>query len=258
MGQVLTRSQCAKLTGVSTKAILHYEKLALISPIRSTSGYRLYNTASIVRLYQIKQLKMIGLPLKKIAELLTDANNQNWLQSLEEVKTQTRFHIKQLTEQLEHIERLISQEQTPATQIQSKLPSEVEEILNQCQVIFSNLPPEKVKKYLSFDRQLFSLLLTLDWPEETKQQIIDNFKQMLAYPELVIKSTSILDKFEALSDQAIDSPDVLSLCQELQLTPQARPLTDMEKLFYMVLTKQLGTEISAAQQYIISIALGED
>src|SRR5262249_39026672 len=60
----------AALAGVTAKALRHYDRLGLLKPRRSASGYRLYAESDLERLEQIVALKFLGLPLKQISRLL--------------------------------------------------------------------------------------------------------------------------------------------------------------------------------------------
>ncbi len=66
----LTAAECASRTGLTVRALRVYERYDLISPRRSTSGWRLYGPAEITRLTEINALKGLGLGLRHIAELL--------------------------------------------------------------------------------------------------------------------------------------------------------------------------------------------
>ena len=55
----------AELTGVTVKALHHYDRLGLLKPQRAYSGYRLYVERDLERLEQIVALKFLGFPLKK-------------------------------------------------------------------------------------------------------------------------------------------------------------------------------------------------
>jgi MerR family transcriptional regulator, thiopeptide resistance regulator len=63
----------ADLTGVTVRTLHHYDRLGLLKPRRSNSGYRLYRESDLERLEQIVALKFLGLPLKDIRELLDSA-----------------------------------------------------------------------------------------------------------------------------------------------------------------------------------------
>ena len=62
--------QFAELAGVTVRALHHYDRLALLKPRRTDSGYRLYSAADLDRLERIVALKFIGLPLKDIKAVL--------------------------------------------------------------------------------------------------------------------------------------------------------------------------------------------
>ena len=59
----------AELAGVTVRALHHYDRLGLLRPRRTTSGYRAYSSRDLETLEQIVALKFIGLPLKKIKTL---------------------------------------------------------------------------------------------------------------------------------------------------------------------------------------------
>jgi len=61
----------AALTGVTTKALRHYEKVGLLTPKRTGSRYRRYSHEDMRRLERILALKSLALPLKQINGMLT-------------------------------------------------------------------------------------------------------------------------------------------------------------------------------------------
>jgi len=60
----------ADLAGVTVRALHHYDRVALLRPVRTDSGYRVYSTRDLERLEQIVALKLLGLPLRDIKRLL--------------------------------------------------------------------------------------------------------------------------------------------------------------------------------------------
>jgi DNA-binding transcriptional MerR regulator len=60
----------AELTGVTVKALHHYDRLGLLKPQRAYSGYRLYVERDLERLEQIVALKFLGFPLQQIKTVL--------------------------------------------------------------------------------------------------------------------------------------------------------------------------------------------
>ena len=60
----------AALTGVSVRALHHYDRLGLLEPRRTASRYRLYVTGDVAVLEQIIALKFIGIPLRDMKQVL--------------------------------------------------------------------------------------------------------------------------------------------------------------------------------------------
>src|ERR1051326_5804074 len=66
----------ARLTGVTVRALHHYDRLGLLKPGRySPAGYRLYRESDIARLEQIVALKFIGFSLKQIKDIFTSGSS---------------------------------------------------------------------------------------------------------------------------------------------------------------------------------------
>ena len=67
----MTIGQLARESGVRTDTIRYYETLKLIEPVgRTSSGYRLYDAASVARVAFIKRAKSFGFKLSEIQSLL--------------------------------------------------------------------------------------------------------------------------------------------------------------------------------------------
>lgn len=65
-------AETARRFNVSTKTLRFYEALGLLKPLRTNTGWRTYGPAQMSRLHQVLALKSLGLPLKRIRELLAD------------------------------------------------------------------------------------------------------------------------------------------------------------------------------------------
>jgi DNA-binding transcriptional MerR regulator len=76
MERPLYIGQIAKNTGISQKTLRYYEELGLIPlPMRTKSGYRIYNPNIQERLAFIKKAQSLGLKLSEIKQIL-DIYNQ--------------------------------------------------------------------------------------------------------------------------------------------------------------------------------------
>ena len=103
-------SEFAELTGVTVRALHHYDRLGLLRPARRTrAGYRLYGGRDVARLEQIIALKFIGLPLKEIKAVL-DRNALDLATTLRlqrEIISRKRVHLDRAIAAIERAERMI-------------------------------------------------------------------------------------------------------------------------------------------------------
>ena len=66
-----TVKEVSRLTGVSVRALHHYDAIGLLKPTQVTdAGYRLYDEAALERLYMILVYRELGLSLKQISDIL--------------------------------------------------------------------------------------------------------------------------------------------------------------------------------------------
>ena len=68
--QRYTVQELAARGGVTVKALHHYDRVGLLKPARTAARYRVYSDADLIRLRQILALRALGLPLRRIRELL--------------------------------------------------------------------------------------------------------------------------------------------------------------------------------------------
>ncbi|MEM9453589.1 MAG: MerR family transcriptional regulator [Myxococcota bacterium] len=64
--------EVARLSGVTVRTLHHYDAIGLLSPRRTSAGYREYSEADLLRLQQILVHRELGLPLERIRAILAD------------------------------------------------------------------------------------------------------------------------------------------------------------------------------------------
>jgi DNA-binding transcriptional MerR regulator len=75
-----TVGELAKLTGVTVRALHHYDEIGLVRPSeRTQAGYRLYTDADVHRLQQVLLFRELGLPLEEIASAIEEVTGQDEL-----------------------------------------------------------------------------------------------------------------------------------------------------------------------------------
>ena len=74
-GEVLLGvADVTKLTGVTRKALRHYEQVGLVEPDeRTAAGYRRYGSVALRRLELVRRAKLLGLSLPETAQFLEAA-----------------------------------------------------------------------------------------------------------------------------------------------------------------------------------------
>jgi DNA-binding transcriptional MerR regulator len=68
--QSFSPSEAARRLGVSTKALRLYEQRGLVTPARTSTGWRVYGPGEMGRLAEIAALRALGLSLAEVARVL--------------------------------------------------------------------------------------------------------------------------------------------------------------------------------------------
>lgn len=109
---MITIKKAASLTGLSVKAIRHYESCGLMpEPERTRAGYRMYSESDIARLQQIRYFREMKFPLTEIAGLL-DAPAEDVQQAM----------IRQQAE----VDRVLEEYKRAQMLLQSLLPEDID------------------------------------------------------------------------------------------------------------------------------------
>src|SRR5580704_15102452 len=135
----------AELAGVTVKALRHYDRLGLLTPPRTVSGYRLYSGRDLERLEQVVALKFLGLPLKEIKTLLDREARR-----LPEVLRSQRLALEEKQRGLEQaIHAIRDAEQV----IASGKPADIQVLAKIIEVIEMQENTEFMNKYYSDEAQ---------------------------------------------------------------------------------------------------------
>lgn len=104
--------ELASRTGLSVRALHHYEEIGLLAPSgRTANGHRVYRAPEIARLQQIQSLRQLGLPLDEIRRVLDDEGRplldvlEAHRAALTEKADRVRTLLETLTQLTEHLRR---------------------------------------------------------------------------------------------------------------------------------------------------------
>jgi DNA-binding transcriptional MerR regulator len=102
-----TVKQVSRLTGISVRALHHYDAIGLLKPSQVTgAGYRLYDDAALSRLQQIMLFRALEFPLGEIKEILDrpDYDPMAALQQQITLLELRRQHLDKLIDHARHIQ----------------------------------------------------------------------------------------------------------------------------------------------------------
>jgi DNA-binding transcriptional MerR regulator len=95
--------ELARRTGLTVRALHHYDRIGLLSPSGRTdsihgAGHRLYTAADVARLQQILSLKMLGFGLERVREYLSRGDY--------DPRQVVRLHLERVRGQADELRRL--------------------------------------------------------------------------------------------------------------------------------------------------------
>ncbi|HEY5086162.1 MAG TPA: MerR family transcriptional regulator [Gemmatimonadaceae bacterium] len=123
----------ARNTGMSVRALHHYDEIGLLKPsLRTSSGHRLYDRPDIERLQQIHSLRLMGISLDETKRLL-DAASPSARQVIE-------LHLTRLHEQIAMQKRLAGRLRALAHHLDASEPVSLDEL---CRTIEEMMTVEK-------------------------------------------------------------------------------------------------------------------
>jgi len=97
----------ARLSGISTKMIRHYESIGLLpAATRSESGYRRYSANDASTLRFIRAARDLGFSLERIGDLLSLWQRRD--RTSREVKSLAQQHIGELEAKVDELNRMIN------------------------------------------------------------------------------------------------------------------------------------------------------
>ena len=103
--KVLSRGKLSKKTGVNSETIRYYEKIKLMpDPLRSSSGYRIYDDAHSKRLSFIKRCRELGFTLKEIATLLKLVDGGEY--TCAEIRDHTTNHLDDVEDKIRDLRKM--------------------------------------------------------------------------------------------------------------------------------------------------------
>lgn len=200
---MLSITELAKLSGVSTRTLRHYDAIGLLRPAAHTkAGYRLYRHEQTLLLQQILLYKHMGMPLEQIQQLLysptfelEDALQQH-LQQLEQQQVQLQQKMHTVAQTLRYVkgeftmttnEQFKGFKQQKLAHNEAQYGEEIRQKYGEESVIaaygqFQDMSREKYEGAQQLEQQLFTLLTAMLQQEDddTLLEIAELHKRWLS------------------------------------------------------------------------------
>src|SRR5579871_829674 len=148
----------AQITGVTVKALRHYDRLGLLKPTRTGAGYRMYTDRDLERLQQIVALKFLGLSLKQIKTVLDRPPLQ--------LGDALRLQRKVLEEKQWHLTRAIHAIREAECTLESGKPPSTETMRRVIDVIHTYESIDVMKRYYSEEAWAKDREYYRGWPSQ--------------------------------------------------------------------------------------------
>ncbi|MGH3147022.1 MAG: MerR family transcriptional regulator [Rubrobacter sp.] len=220
MRERLRIGEIARLVGVTTKAVRHYERIGLLGdPERSEAGYRLYGADDLLRLHRIKKLQSLGLSLGRVRSVLGEAEGEISLRSiLEKLRVEVEVEIGHLEERRERIEEMLSRESLEAVEASPSFELAMD-------LLGEHLSGVS-EKVLEQEKWFWSSLDAFEWPEGYEEGNEKLFRYYASHPEEYRALVLVGERLAALMDVPEEDPEVERVAEDLLRYFEENPLPE--------------------------------
>ena len=191
--------QFAELAGVTVKTLHHYDRVGLLRPRRTQSGYRVYTQADLVRLEQILALKTIGFSLKDIRTLL-----DREALPLPAIFRQQRDVLEEKRRLLDRAIRALNDAEREA--VANSAPATV--ILQNVIRVMSMQDIETMRKYYSDEAWAQWQHYYDDWPSPVWQDLFRDIIAAMGSDPAAPGAQALADRWQALTTHDAVTPAV--------------------------------------------------
>lgn len=226
--------ELANRTGMSVRALHHYDEIGLLVPtLRTPSGHRLYQQSDVERLQQIQSLRVMGIPLDEVKRLLDGAEMTP--------RKVIDLHLARLHEHIALQNRLAERMETLATHMDRVEATSIDDL---CQIIQAMTSTEK---YFTAEQLDVLRDRRTSITEEHMQEVRDSWNE-------------IIPKVRSAMAANVDptSPEILAIARRWkalveEFTGGDPKIAEAVKTMYQhegpVLQKQLG-EVPTQEMFV--------
>jgi DNA-binding transcriptional MerR regulator len=188
----------AALTGVTVRALQHYDHLGLLTPGRTTSGHRIYVDGDRRRVRQILALRAVGMPLQEIASVLkgSAAGLADALRAQRDRLERSRVGIGEALRLLAQLDASVHEEESLLDRLASAV--EMQDALEHMRAYFSD------EAWSAWGERYFH-----DWPSAAWRALFREIEAALDEDPSSDRSQQLLQRTIALWSDGIGSDNAL-------------------------------------------------
>ena len=192
-------SEFAALTGVTVRALQHYDRLGLLTPQRTGSGHRIYAESDRRRVRHILALRAVGMSLQQISDLLKASASD-----LPEAFRAQHARLEQSRAGIEEALRVLRQVDTPEREAGESLLDrlaasvEMQDALESMRAYFSD------EAWTKWGQRYFH-----DWPSAAWRAVLREIEASLDDDTASDHAQQLLQRMMMLWDADIGSDDAL-------------------------------------------------
>ena len=221
MRERLRIGEVARLVGVTTKTVRHYEKVGLLGePERSASGYRLYTADDLLRLHRVRRLQSLGLSLDRIKGVLGEPGAGTGLREvLEALLAEVEGQLVALESRRDRLRETLAREDPEAPEGEPRAMKLAEEYLGEK---LQEASPSLIEQ----ERKMWATLEAFEWPEEyanVQESLVRYYAQN---QEEYRAALALEERLVLLADLPEESPEVEALVDDYARYVETSPLTE--------------------------------
>lgn len=213
MRERLRIGQVARLVGVTTKTVRHYEKVGLLrEPERTPAGYRLYSAEDLLKIHRIKRLKSLGLSLPSIREVTGGSGSSGDLRGvLETLLSDVEERLRDLEWRRNHLRELLAREDLEDSGESPRSVKMAEDYLGE---LLEEVNPALLKQ----EKKLWATIESLEWPEGFTEDFVNMQESFLRHyaerPDEYKQVLALSERIAALDGLPEGSPEVEELVED--------------------------------------------
>lgn len=196
---MLRIGELARLAGVSTRAVRHYHGVGVLpEPLRRENGYREYGSRDLLRLLTLVRLTGLGLSLDEVRDALAEDDDRELREVLAELVDELDAQQAELTRRRERIADVLARDDGLTASVA------VSALLRRLRRVMDD--PAILRR----ESELLALMETT-LPKQQFEAVAGQYEQLLSDPTSVAAGREMSRRFEALTDEGPDHPEVLAV-----------------------------------------------